>query len=338
MTALVTGASGFLGGALTRMLVDDGESVRCLVRPTSVTDHLLDLPVEYIVGDLADEAALADAVAGVSIIYHCAALSTDWGRLEEFHATNVSGVTNLLAAARREPNLERFVHVSTTDVYGYPRRSDIPVLDRRDIGLPYNHSKIEGELLVEKAQLTGLPTTIVRPATIFGPRSAEFAVEMAGLLLAGGMPLIGGGRTQAGLIYVDDVAGAMMAAARSPQAVGRAYNLRDPKPMQWVEYIATLAVGIGADLPKLNLAPGAALQLARTMELAYRMARAERRPLLTRHAVLILTRPQDYPIEETQKDLGFRPIVGLAGGIRRTIEWLQSRDGRSALARRQRSS
>ncbi len=334
MTVLVTGASGFLGGALTRMLVDRGEQVRCLIRPTSDIRHLQDLSTEFVAADLSDQAALADAVAGVSIIYHCAALSTDWGRLEGFHAANVSGVANLLAAARRERNLDRFVHVGTTDVYGYPKRSDSPELERRDVGLPYNHTKIKGELLVEEAQLSGLPTTIVRPATIFGPRSAEFAVEMAGLLLEGGLPLIGRGRTQAGLIYVDDVAHAMVAAAHSPNTIGGAYNLRDPQPMTWVDYISELAVGIGADLPKLNVPSRPALQLARAMELAYRMARIDNRPLLTRHAVLILTRPQDYPIRDAQRDFGFGPVVGLVDGIRRTIDWLRSPEGRVALAKR----
>lgn len=333
MTVLVTGASGFLGGALARILVEQGEQVRCLVRPTSDTAHLDHLPINYVTGDLGDRAALSEAVEDASIIYHCAALSGDWGRWEEFEAANVTGVANLLAAARTLPGLQRFLHVSTTDVYGYPEQSCAESRARTDIGLPYNRTKILGERLVEQAHGNGLPTTVIRPATIFGPRSAEFAVEFGALLLSGTLPLIQGGDSQAGLVYVDDVARAMITAAHSPATIGGVYNVRDPEPMTWREYANVLATAIGARPPRLHVPMRLAWMLARASEAVYRMLGIRRRPLLTRHAVLILTRPQDYSIARAETEFGFRTHVGLGQGISLTADWLTSEEGRRALGR-----
>jgi len=333
MTALVTGASGFLGGVLARILIEQQERVRALVRPTSHRSHLQDLPIEFIIGDLRDEEQLRRAVEGVSHIYHCAAHSSDWGTADAFFRANVEGVQNLLEAARRNESLQRFVHVSTTDVYGYPRIACDERTDPHDVGLPYNSTKIQGEQRVRWFhEHRGLPTTILRPVSIFGPRGQDFVVELARVLIAGGFPLIHMGSSQAGLVFVDDVAEALIGAAHSPNTVGGAYNLRDPQPMTWLEYTSALARGLHVSPPRRSVGEGPALFIGGAMEVIYRLARTRHRPPVTRHAVYILSRPQDYGIELAQKDFGFAPRLGLSEGINRTIDWLHSAEGRAALA------
>src|SRR5437879_1367484 len=120
MAVLVTGASGFLGGRLAQVLVARGETVRILARATSDLHHLAGLPIEIVRGDLSATTSIAAAVRGVTHVYHCAACSTDWAPDAVFNAANVAGVQNLLDAAQRVSGLQRFLHVSTTDVYGYP--------------------------------------------------------------------------------------------------------------------------------------------------------------------------------------------------------------------------
>src|SRR5258707_12716315 len=120
MPVLVTGAMGFLGGRLAQVLVARAETVRILAGAASDLRHLAGLPIEIVQGDLAATASLAAAVKGVTHIYHCAACSTDWAHDAVFYAANVAGVQNLLDAAQRASGLQRFLHVSTTDVYGYP--------------------------------------------------------------------------------------------------------------------------------------------------------------------------------------------------------------------------
>src|SRR4051812_43571613 len=145
MRALITGASGFLGGRLAQVLAPRVESVRILARPSNNLAHLSGFPIEVVEGTLADQPVLNRAMTGLTHIFHCAAACTDWGSPTTYFEANVSGTRNLLQAAASARELQRFLHVSTTDVYGYPRQvcdeSNPPV----ETGLPYNRTKILAE-------------------------------------------------------------------------------------------------------------------------------------------------------------------------------------------------
>lgn len=332
MTTLVTGASGFIGGELTRMLIERGEQVRILARPTSNLAHLKGLPVETVRGGLDNTAALVDATSNIEVIYHCAALAADWGPWSDFERANITGVKNLLRASVDAGTVQRFVHVSTTDVYGYPRKAVDESYGLHDVGYPYNRSKIRSEQLVDEChQQTGLPTTIIRPVTVFGPRSYTFSVGIGRLLLEGDLPLIANGRARAGLAYVDDLVEGMIAAAKSPVAVGQAYNLRDPSNITWKESLLALAEGLGAIPRPRNIPTPVALTIAMGLEAIYSLLRIKTRPLLTRQIVYAMGRDQGYSIDKAQNELGFTPKVGVEKGLQRTIDWLNSAEGQAAL-------
>jgi nucleoside-diphosphate-sugar epimerase len=337
-TVLVTGASGFLGGRLVEMLAERGEPVRILARATSDLGHLShlqrqivpgDLEIQIVRGDLDDAAALAEAVRGVRVVYHCAACSTDWAPLTTYRTTNIAGTQNLLDAAVRAGTVERFLHVSTTDVYGYPRVPCDEGAPLRDVGLPYNRTKIQGEEAVWQAHRErGLPVTVVRPATIYGPRGKDFVVEIASMLRQRMMLLIDGGRARGGFAYVDNVAQAMMDAAASSATVGRAYNLCDGTNTTWREYTNALADALGYKRPWLQLSFGTAVTLGRAMEAIHGTLRLPGRPLLTRHAVHLLGRDQEFPTMRAREEFGFAPQVSFAEGIARSAEWVRSRESR----------
>jgi nucleoside-diphosphate-sugar epimerase len=326
---LVTGASGFLGGRLTEMLAERGEAVRILARATSDLRHLSHLQIQIVRGDLDDAAALAEAMRGVRVIYHCAACSTDWAAPSTYLRANVAGTQNLLDAAARAGTVERFLHVSTTDVYGYPRVPCDESAPMRNVGLPYNRTKIQGEDEVWKAHREqGLPVTVVRPATIYGPRGKDFVVEIASMLRQGMMLLIDGGRARGGFTYVDNVAQAMMDATASSTAVGRAYNISDGTGVTWRDYTCALADALGYRRPRLVLPFPAAMAVAGTMEAPFGLLKLAGRPLLTRHAVYLLARDQEYPATRAREDFGFAPLVSFAEGIARSAEWVRSRESR----------
>src|ERR1700744_5684817 len=199
MPVLVTGASGFLGGRLTEVLALVGEQVTVLARPSSDLRHLAGLAgVRIVLGDLTENAAVAEAVRGVTHVFHCAAASTDWAPREVYLQSNVIGTETLLAAAQQIPNLERFVHVSTTDVYGYPVVPCNETGALLDVGLPYNRTKILAEQAVWQSSRKGLPVTVVRPATIYGPRGKAFVTDIAELLRTRQMAYIGRGQARGG--------------------------------------------------------------------------------------------------------------------------------------------
>jgi nucleoside-diphosphate-sugar epimerase len=326
---LVTGASGFLGGRLVQMLAERGEAVRILARATSDLRHLSHLQIQIVRGDLDDAAALAEAMRGVRVVYHCAACSTDWAAPSTYLRANVAGTQNLLDAAARAGTVERFLHVSTTDVYGYPRVPCDESAPMCNVGLPYNRTKIQGEDEVWKAHREqGLPVTVVRPATIYGPRGKDFVVEIASMLRQGMMLLIDGGRARGGFTYVDNVAQAMMDATASSKTVGRAYNISDGTGVTWRDYMCALADALGYRRPRLVLPFPAAMAVAGTMEAPFGLLKLAGRPLLTRHAVYLLARDQEYPATRAREDFGFAPLVSFAEGIARSAEWVRSRESR----------
>ncbi|HTW44369.1 MAG TPA: NAD-dependent epimerase/dehydratase family protein [Acidobacteriaceae bacterium] len=324
--ALVTGASGFLGGRLVQVLVEQGEPVTVLARKSSDLRHLDGLAgIRVVRGGLTDREPLLEAVRDATHIFHCAAASTDWARQEVFTESNVRGTETLLAAAREARGLERFVHVSTTDVYGYPVIPCGESGEMRDVGLPYNRTKILGEKAVWRAaREDGLPVTVVRPATIYGPRGKAFVTDIAELLHQRLMAYIGGGRTTGGFLYVDNAVDAMLAAAQDKAALGQVYNLSDGTGANWQDYVGGLADGLGCRRPWIDLPYRAAMAVAGAMEMPYHLVKAlPGRPMLTRHAVYLLGRDQEYPCDKARAELGFRPRVSLAEGIARSVEWVK---------------
>jgi nucleoside-diphosphate-sugar epimerase len=324
---LVTGASGFLGGRLAETLISEGEQVTVLARSTSDLSHLSASPphlLRIVRGALTDSESLAEAVRGVTHIFHCAAASTDWAAMEVYRDSNVRGTEMLLAAALKQRQLQRFVHVSTTDVYGYPVIPCAESGEVRDVGLPYNRTKIQAEQAVWRGAREGLPVTVVRPATIYGPRGKAFVTDIADLLQRRQMAYIGGGRATGGFLYVDNAVAAMIAAAQSAGAEGQVFNLSDGTGASWNMYVAALAQGLGCRPPWIDLPYGLAVSIAVGMEAPYRWVKAlPGRPMLTRHAVFLLARDQEFPSDKARTELGFSSRVSFEEGIARSVAWLK---------------
>jgi nucleoside-diphosphate-sugar epimerase len=261
-------------------------------------------------------------------------MSADWGPWEEFRGVNVDGSRRLAEAAHHAGTVERFLHVSTTDVYGYPATPCDESAPPRDIGLPYNRSKLLGERAVrETAERTGLPLTVVRPVSVYGPRSKDFVIEIATLLLAKQMVYIRRGDVPAGLVYVGNLVDGMIAACGSETAAGRTYNLRDADLTTWREYVEALAHGLGVKPPAVSLPTPLARGVATASEKLYGALRVKARPVLTRHAVHLFDRDQSYAIDRARDDFGFKSEVGFQEGMDLTLAWLNSPEGRKYVPR-----
>ena len=321
MKVFVTGASGLLGGRLAQVLASRGDFVRILARPSNDLRHLAGLPIEVVHGTLADSSILRSAMAGITHVFHCAARAADWGSWRSFHDPNVAGTENVLRAAAECATLDRFLHVSTTDVYGYPVHPCDESQPMLDVGLPYNRTKCLAERAVWGS---GLPVAVVRPATIYGPRSVPFGSELAKLIRQGLMAVIDGGRAPGGFLYVDNAVDGLIAAATAPGSLGRAYNLSDGTGVTWRNYVDRLAAGIGQRRPGIDLPSGAAVALAAACEAPQRCLGIPWRPLLTRHAVYLLSRDQEFPIGRARAEIEFSPAVSFDEGLSRMVEWLGS--------------
>lgn len=324
---LITGASGFIGGHLTRRLVRDGHPVRCLVRASSNTSSLTDLDVEIALGELTDPASLTKAVEGCRYVFHCAALVSDWATIEEITHTNVVGTRNLLDACLAAP-VERFIHFSTTDVYGHPDGAAIEEsYTSNRFSNWYSQSKLEAELeLRHVGQEHTLDTVILRPATVYGPGSIEVVGEIARAIRARNMLLIDKGRALAGLCYVENLIDLAILALDHRDAPGQTFNVSDGLSVTWREFIDDLADGLSSPRARWSLPYWLACSFGFSLEHGYRFLRritgVKTPPLLSRQAVQVLGRSQDFSNSKARTLLGWEPRVGYSEGLARTLAWL----------------
>jgi nucleoside-diphosphate-sugar epimerase len=324
-TCLVTGASGFVGGHIVERLVRDGHRVRGLVRTTSDVSLLEKLGVELAYGDLTDAASVSRSVDGCRYVLHCAALVSDWATIEEIRQVNVGGTRNVLDASAAA-SVERLVHLSTTDVYGYPGAG--PIDETHPAGRFrnwYAQTKLEAEQEVRR--MARAEFVILRPATVYGPRSDEVVGEIAAAIRRRQMLLIDGGRAIAGLTYVANVADAAALALRAETAAGETFNVTDGLPVTWRQFVDDLADGLGCPRARWSLPYRAAYGLAFSLEHGYRLIRkttgARLPALLSRQAVHVLGRDQDFSNSKARTSLGWEPHVDYRTGMEAVLEWLR---------------
>jgi ornithine--oxo-acid transaminase len=326
---LVTGASGFIGGHLAKRLVRDGYSVRCLVRESSDTSLLDERDVQVAVGDLTQGHSLARAVDGCHYVFHCGALVSDWATREEITRTNVEGTRSLLDASV-DASVQRFIHFSSTDVYGYP---DGAAIDEAHTGGRfrnwYAQTKLDAEAEVRRVEEErALDAVILRPATVYGPGSTDVIGQIARAIRARNMLLIDGGRAVAGLCYVENLMDAAVLALRHEAAPGHAFNVSDGLGVTWKEFTDGLAEGLGSAKVRWSLPYWLANGLGFSLEQGYRMLRKttglESPPLLSRQAVQVLGKNQDFSNRKAREILGWEPRVDYSAGLEATLAWLRT--------------
>jgi 2-alkyl-3-oxoalkanoate reductase len=333
MTTLVTGAAGFLGSHLTELLVEAGERPRVLLRPGEGITAVAESDVDIHSGDLGDRAALEAALSGVDRVLHCAACTGPWGPEREYQRTNVRGLETIMRTAV-VAGVRRVVHVSSITVHGNDVRgwADESTPFREEPN-PYSRSKLAGERLLERMiREEGAPATIVRPGWIYGPRDRASFARIARMMEKGRMTMVGGGENHLPLIYVRDAARGVLLASEALQAEGRAYLLVNDEPVTQLDFLAAVAAELDAPIPTRRVPYRLALQLGAAAEAAARLARTRRPPPVMRYGMQMLGGENRFIVTRAREELGFEPLVDLAEGVRRSVEWYRRSQEAAGLA------
>jgi 2-alkyl-3-oxoalkanoate reductase len=333
MTVLVTGAGGFLGSHVTELLVETGERPRVLLRPGECVRAVADSDVEAHFGELGDRAALEAALSDVDRVLHCAARTGPWGPAMEYERTNVQGLETLVRMALAA-GVRRLVHVSSITVHGNDLRgwADESAPFREEPN-PYSHSKLAGERLLERMiREEGAPVTVVRPGWIYGPRDTASFARVARMIETGRMAVVGDGENRLPLIYVRDAARGVLLAGEVARATGRSYLLVNDEQVTQRDFIGAIASELDAPVPTRRVPYGLALKLAAATEALARLAGGRRPPPVMRYGIQLLGGDNRLMITRAREELGFEPLVDLADGVRRSVEWYRRSHQEAALA------
>jgi nucleoside-diphosphate-sugar epimerase len=301
-------------------------AVRALVRPTSRIGQLSALAIEWTEGDLGSTEKLQRAVEGCDVVYHCAAATNgSWG---DYLEGTIRGTERLLAASAAE-GVKRFVYVSSLSVYGVMQlghhawvAEEAPIEPRPEERGDYTRAKVEAERLVlSYSQGKGLPLSIVRPGTIYGPRGKVFFPRIGYALKNKVFIIIGRGNHLLPLAYVENVADALWLAGTRQEAVGQIYNIVDDDKITQREYLNEFLRRAGLKGIVLHMPFSLMYMLASLLEAQAGMARKKPSPLLSRYRLVSATKDLRYDTSRAKKHLGWTPHVSLEEGLRRTFEW-----------------
>ncbi len=321
MKALVTGGSGFLGGAIVRALRARGDEVRSLSRREG--PRLSTLGVRSLHGDIFDADVVRRAVAGVDLFFHVAGKAGMWGKHEEYRRTNLVGTQNVLAACRAE-GVGRLVYTSTPSVVhagGDIEGGDESLPYPAHFDGPYPETKAAAERAVLAANAPDLATVALRPHLIWGPGDNHLIPRLLARARAGRMAYVGRADKLIDTTYIDNAAAAHLAAADglSPAATmaGKAYFISqgDPRPASEITNAILAAAGLPPVHRRVPFAP--AFAAGALCEILWRGLGIETEPPLTRFVVRQMSTAHWYDISAARRDLGYEPSVSIEEGLQR---------------------
>lgn len=315
---LATGASGFLGGHLVRLLSKNGGEVIANGRDA---EKLATMNVKTMVASL-DETSLskhAEAFQGVKTIVHCAALSSPWGSDEAFERANVLATKNLLALAKTI-GVTRFVHISTPSVY-FRFADQLDVSEDQSLPPPVNaYARTKAEAEKQVLAEPSLGPIILRPRGIYGQGDNALLPRLLARMSKGPLPLFRDGQVRTDITCVDDVVSAIECAIGAPASLnGEIFNISGGEGLRLTEIVQQAAKRHGL-VPRWRRMPlGPTLSLTRLMEKLYAVLPGRPEPPITCYGIGLLAYSQTLDIAKAERLLNWTPKISFEEGLRRTF-------------------
>lgn len=328
MKILVTGAGGFVGGVIARMLRARGDEVRTVAR----NDYpaLVELGCTHVKGDLADAAIATQAVAGVDAVIHVAAKAGVWGKAADYEASNVTATQHLLDAAAQH-GVKRFVFTSSPSVTfdggdAVQANESLPYPAKHLAHYPRTKAEAERRVLAANGK-KGLVTCALRPHLVYGPKDPHLLPRLVTRAKAGKLAWIGGGN-EVDVTYVDNAAHAHLLAldallgAGAPLA-GKAYFISQGTPVKPEVWVGEILEGIGVPPVTRRVKLPVAYAAGAVLEAVWSLFGLRGEPMMTRFVAAQLGTSHHYDLAAARRDFGYQLLVSDEEAKRRTIEWLE---------------
>lgn len=323
MKVLLTGASGFVGSHILDLLVERGIPAAILIRPASsrrfIEPRLSRVDVR--VGSISEPVSLPAALEGITHVIHCAGCTKAIGSAE-YYRINRDGTRNLVDAVNRRQNeIQRFILISSLAA-SHPARAAAPAREDEKPApvTEYGRSKLAGELVVREH--AGVPFAILRPAAVYGPRDGDFLL-MFKAARARWVPAFGGGLQQLSLVYVEDVARAVIACLDRLPIENRVFNVAHREVFTAHELTAEIGRQLGVDTVQVPLPLPLLWPVCLTGEVIARIrgqpsiVNLQKYPELTAPGWVCDSR-------RLREELGIEPATGLRNGVASTLAWYRS--------------
>ncbi|PID75751.1 MAG: 3-beta hydroxysteroid dehydrogenase [Deltaproteobacteria bacterium] len=325
-SALVTGGSGFIGGAVVRLLLKYGIRVKVLARNPS--PELEMLGVECCRGNLVEAETVCSAARGVDVVFHIAALAGIWGPYKVYYETNVTGTKNVVEACLKN-QISVLVYTSTPSVVfnGRDIRGADESLDYAGKFLcHYARTKAMAEKIVLGAEK--LKTCAIRPHLVWGPGDPHLLPRLIAAGRRAELKMVGEGDNRVDISYIDNVAHAHILAAKNLSetgtACGQAYFISDGEPVCLWDWINDLFRQMDIEPVSKKLSCRAAFTIGAILEGLYRLLRVKAEPRMTRFLAEQLAKSHYFSIEKARRELGYRPLVSAKTGLDRTLQWVKN--------------
>ena len=340
-TVLVTGATGFLGKYLVQRLTGEYR-VLALGRNREQGQQLEAYGAVFCPGDFTDRKSCASYFEDVHYVIHAGALSTVWGKWEDFYKTNVLG-TNLVAELCMENKVRRLVYISSPSIYT-KREDQLGIREeqaprRNDLNY-YIKSKLLAEKKIREWSRKGLESVILRPRGLIGIGDTSLVPRLLRANAKIGIPLFNGGHNLIDVTSVENAALACRLAMTAEGAAGKVFNITNGEPTEFRKLLEQFLEAIG-EPPRYRELPFKLMyEMAEVLEWLYRTFQLSGEPPLTRYTVCTLGYAQTMDISRAREILGYCPEKTLQETIQEYGAWWKKtyKNPKAATLKNQQSS
>ncbi len=322
----ITGASGFIGGAIAARLLEAGRPVRVLSRRP--LPELEKLGAQVLRGDLDNIKALQRGCEGATTVFHVAGRVGVWGPPADFFKVNVEGTDNVIVACR-VAGVRRLVYTSSPSVVY--NGGDLAGVDESapyctQAPCAYPASKAAAERLVQAAHCDELATVSLRPHLVWGPGDRNVVPRVLALARKGRLKIIGSGRNKVDVTHITNVVDAHLLAETVPRTAvgGKAYFITNGEPVVLWDWINELLRGTGMPQIQKHVSSGAAYLAGGIMEALWRVLPLRGEPPMTRFVAKEMATDHWFDISAARRDLGYAPRVSMAAGTAELIGHLKN--------------